>query len=82
MSAEQDRTQFLTEMHARVQEKLLADQKTTLAVTKARKAGLTWEEVGAALGITRQSAWRRYHTLDTEHQDQLPPALDDDAPTG
>lgn len=29
-------------------------------VAKARKAGLTWDDIGAALGITRQAAHQRY----------------------
>lgn len=30
------------------------------AVEEARKAGATWEQVGEALGITRQAAHERY----------------------
>ncbi|PWW62175.1 ClpX C4-type zinc finger protein [Actinokineospora spheciospongiae] len=29
-------------------------------VRKARSAGATWAQVGAALGMTRQSAWERF----------------------
>jgi hypothetical protein len=29
-------------------------------VQKARSLGATWERVGAALGVTRQSAWERF----------------------
>ena len=31
-------------------------------VTKARDAGRTWTEIGEALGVTRQSAWKRFST--------------------
>lgn len=30
------------------------------AVHAARRQRMTWEEVGAALGVTRQSAWEKY----------------------
>lgn len=29
--------------------------------TGARSAGATWKEIGDALGISKQSAFRRYH---------------------
>jgi ATP-dependent protease Clp ATPase subunit len=29
-------------------------------VRKARAAGITWNRIGAALGMTRQSAWERF----------------------
>lgn len=29
-------------------------------VAKARSLGATWQQVGAALGMTRQSAWERF----------------------
>lgn len=31
---------------------------------EARKAGLSWTEIAGALGVTRQSAWERFHELD------------------
>jgi hypothetical protein len=30
-------------------------------VRRARELGAPWEDIGAALGITKQSAWSRYH---------------------
>jgi hypothetical protein len=30
------------------------------AVHAARRQRMTWEEIGAALGVTRQSAWEKY----------------------
>jgi hypothetical protein len=33
-------------------------------VRAARKAGLSWTEIAGALGVTRQSAWERWHELD------------------
>lgn len=30
------------------------------AVRLARKQGATWEEIGKALGVSRQSAWERF----------------------
>lgn len=32
------------------------------AVAVARQKRYTWEEIGQALGITRQSAWERFST--------------------
>ncbi len=32
------------------------------AVGLARKQGVTWEEIGKALGVSRQSAWERFST--------------------
>jgi len=31
-------------------------------VRKARDAGRSWTEIGASLGITKQSAWERFST--------------------
>jgi hypothetical protein len=35
-----------------------------MTVKYARKAGLSWTEIAAALGVTRQSAWERWHEID------------------
>lgn len=40
------------------------DTTEILTVRYARKAGLSWTEIAAALGVTRQSAWERWHELD------------------
>lgn len=32
------------------------------AVAVARKQGITWEEIGKAWGVSRQSAWERFAT--------------------
>jgi DNA invertase Pin-like site-specific DNA recombinase len=40
------------------------DQTELETVRDARKAGLSWTEVAGALGVTRQSAWERWHELD------------------
>src|ERR1700733_7679564 len=36
-----------------------AEQQLTSWVRKARARGITWTRIGAALGMTRQSAWER-----------------------
>jgi ClpX C4-type zinc finger len=36
------------------------DRRLSLYVTKARARGITWTRIGAALGMTRQSAWERF----------------------
>jgi DNA invertase Pin-like site-specific DNA recombinase len=33
-------------------------------VKLAREAGMSWTEIATALGVTRQSAWERWHELD------------------
>jgi hypothetical protein len=39
----------------------LLGQAEFAAVKEARRLGQSWAEIGAALGITRQSAWERWH---------------------
>jgi hypothetical protein len=36
------------------------------AAKAARAAGQTWDEIGQALGVTRQAAWERFAT--SEHE--------------
>ena len=36
------------------------ESKLTEAVREARRQRFTWDEIGAALGITRQAAWERF----------------------
>jgi hypothetical protein len=40
------------------------DSTELATVRKARQVGLSWTEVAGALGVTRQSAWERFHELD------------------
>jgi hypothetical protein len=37
-----------------------AEENLHAWVTKARALGATWAQIGAALGMTRQSAWERF----------------------
>jgi hypothetical protein len=37
-----------------------AEENLHAWVTKARSLGATWAQIGAALGMTRQSAWERF----------------------
>lgn len=37
-----------------------AERQLTTWVRKARARGITWTRIGAALGMTRQSAWERF----------------------
>lgn len=39
-----------------------AEAKLREAVREARRTGRTWEEIGAALRISKQSAWQRFGT--------------------
>lgn len=36
------------------------DSTLAEAVRLARKQGVTWAEIGSALGVSRQAAWERY----------------------
>lgn len=38
------------------------EERVGFFVAEARKKGHTWEEIGEALGVTRQAAWERYST--------------------
>lgn len=38
----------------------LFDTKIRVTVSRARKRGKTWDEIGQALGISRQAAWERF----------------------
>jgi hypothetical protein len=40
------------------------DHTELSSVLEARKLGLSWTEIAGALGVTRQSAWERWHELD------------------
>lgn len=40
----------------------LIDQPLRHAVLVAREKRFTWEEIGRAIGLTRQAAWERYAT--------------------
>lgn len=51
------------------------------AIEMARAAGATWEEVGAALGVSRQAAWEYYSRTARarlEHSAAQRPELSDD----
>lgn len=41
-----------------------AEQDLADAVADMRKQGMTWAEIADVLGVTRQSAWRRFGHLD------------------
>jgi biotin operon repressor len=38
------------------------------AVTNARRAHVSWEQIGAELGMSRQAAWERWSRLDAPHR--------------
>jgi hypothetical protein len=40
------------------------DRTELRTVQEARKVGLSWTEIATALGVSRQSAWERWHELD------------------
>ena len=42
----------------------LLDQAEMVAVPSARRAGRSWAEIAARLGVTRQSAWEKWREMD------------------
>ena len=56
--------EVLTTLYAIQQVRQHCDSTELLTVRYARKAGLSWTEIAAALGVTRQSAWERWHEID------------------
>jgi hypothetical protein len=42
----------------------LCERKLHEYVTYARSSGASWEQVGRALGVTKQSAWRHFAPLE------------------
>lgn len=41
-----------------------ADRTLETAVSAARAAGHSWEQIGDALGTSRQAAWERFRRLE------------------
>lgn len=33
------------------------------SVSAAKKAGVTWQQIGDIMGISRQAAWERFHDI-------------------
>lgn len=56
--------EVLTTLSAIREVRRQCDSTEFLTVRHARKAGLSWTEIAAALGVTRQAAWERWHELD------------------
>ena len=49
------------------------DRTELETVRHARRAGLSWTEIATPLGVTRQSAWERWHELDETGDDARTP---------
>ncbi len=41
------------------------DERITALVAAAREYGISWQQIGTALGISKQAAHERYGSLDT-----------------
>lgn len=46
----------------RAEEIVAAKGRLQLAVSRARRAGCSWAEIGNTLGISRQAAFERFNT--------------------
>jgi hypothetical protein len=54
----------LADLHRVGQSREQAERDLRAAVAVARAAGHSWELIGEALGVTRQSAWERFRSVD------------------
>jgi hypothetical protein len=61
---EQWRQEVLLTLSCVKQIREMCDHTELRTVREARKSGLSWTEIAGALGVTRQSAWERFHELD------------------
>jgi hypothetical protein len=50
--------------------RIMADVAELHAVARARNLGLSWEEIGRPLNMTRQSAWQKWSHLDPSEPDE------------
>jgi hypothetical protein len=50
------------------------DRTELRTVRQAREAGLSWTDIATSLGVTRQSAWERWHEVDGPSRDESPGA--------
>lgn len=73
----------LRELRALAVAEVETDRLLTQRVIAARTAGVTWEEIGEAVGIATTTAWRRWHLATRDQPDpkrrsgQPRPRLDD-----
>ena len=58
------KAEVVTTLMAIQQVRKTCDHSELATVKYARKAGLSWTEIATALGVTRQSAWERWHEID------------------
>ena len=58
------KAEVITTLMAIQQVRQTCDHTELSTVKYARKSGLSWTEIAAALGVTRQSAWERWHEID------------------
>ena len=58
------KAEVVTTLMAIQQVRQTCDHTELVTVRYARKAGLSWTEIASALGVTRQSAWERWHEID------------------
>jgi hypothetical protein len=42
------------------------DASELVTARMARELGITWSEIAAALGVSRQAAWERLHEMDID----------------
>ena len=60
--------EVLSTLHCIQEIRTRCDMTELATVRQAREAGLSWTEIATSLGVTRQSAWERWHELDGEDQ--------------
>ena len=53
----------VSELASVAEEKRALTRREEVAVRRARNVGLTWEEIGTLLGVTRQTIHRKYRKV-------------------
>ena len=56
----ENRAEFLGSLYRLTWKRAALDREIATCVSAARAAGITWDEIGKHLGITKQAAWKKY----------------------
>lgn len=65
-----ERARHLGALEALVEQRRSVERLTDLRLLQARDAGATWQQLGAALGITRQAAQLRHERAEKQRGEQ------------
>lgn len=68
MVVAKSREQVLEELHRGELKALWWERERERLVLLARERGASWSDIGAALVVTRQAAWERFHEAELHEQ--------------